>query len=60
MHTFLEHAYDFFLDHVEEESENLVVSAAEMVPPRHHFDVVYAVKELVGKVLPHPLHPCAS
>ena len=43
MHTFLDHAHDFFLDHVEEESQNLVVYATEMVPPRHHFDVMYAM-----------------
>ena len=43
MQTFLEHAYDFFLDQVKEESKHLVVSTAEMVPSRHHFDVVYAV-----------------
>ena len=27
----------------EEESENLIVYAADMVPPRYHFDIVYAV-----------------
>ena len=42
MHAFLDHAHDFFLDEMEEESENLVVVDAEMVLPRHYFDVVYA------------------
>ena len=43
MHAFLDHPYGFFLDHMKEEFENLVVSAAERVPSDYHFDTVYAV-----------------
>ena len=34
MHIFLDHVRSFFLDHVEEEYENLAVYVAEMVRPQ--------------------------
>ena len=33
MHVFLDHVRDIFLDHVKEESENLIIFAAEMIWP---------------------------
>ena len=41
MHVILDHVYGFFLDHVEEQSENLVVYEAEIVLP--HMQILHVV-----------------